>query len=59
MIPTLNGIETLSLKGKGNDSIIIPLRAAIIAKTGETKNEETIDATKNPETLPSRLLLLL
>ena len=59
MNPTLNGIETLSLKGKGNDSIIIPLKAAIMAKIGETKKEETIDATMNPEILPSKLFFLL
>jgi hypothetical protein len=59
MIPTPNGIETLSLKGSGKDSIIIPLNAAIIAKKGETKSEEIKAATMNPEILPSRLLVLL
>jgi len=55
----LNGMEILSLTGIGNDSIIIPLKAAMIAKKGEIKREDIIKATMNPEILPSRLLDLL
>jgi len=55
----LNGMEILSLTGIGKDSIIIPLKAAIIANKGEIKREDKIEATMNPEILPSRLLVLL
>ena len=59
VIPDDNGIDKLSLRGKGRDSIIIPAEAVINACIGFTNRFDTRKAANNPNIVPSIVLFLL
>jgi hypothetical protein len=57
--PVMNGVERLSLTGRGKDSVNMPITAAAKARNGWRKTVAPKKAAANPAMEPSRFFVLL